>query len=68
MVELQNINRLMQQEVTRQEFLQCLGVAILSFIGVSHALQSLHHGLSRPATKRVKQPSSYGYGSSAYGR
>ncbi len=68
MVELHSISRLMQQEVTRQEFLQCVGVALLSFVGITHLVQSLQHGINRPTSQSARPQTGYGYGTSAYGK
>ncbi len=65
MIDLQNIQRMMQQEVTRQEFLQFIGVSILGLIGVTHVLNSIHGGLLRTGKHR---PVSHGYGASTYGK
>jgi hypothetical protein len=66
MIDLQNVHQMMEQEVTRKEFLQCVGVAILSLIGVTHVLHSLQSGLNRTSTAR--RPVAHGYGASVYGR
>ena len=65
MVSLNNLQDLLQQEVSRKEFLQCLGVALLSMVGITNVLNSLHKGLDSPA--KVKQVS-HGYGTSPYGK
>lgn len=65
MVGLDKFNDLLQQDVSRKEFLRYIGIALLSLIGVASMLQNLH-GAVNTATPRDQQSS--GYGASAYGR
>lgn len=61
---MNKIQELMQQEISRQEFLRYIGVAILGIIGVSSLLQNL---TSLSSSKSNHQESG-GYGASPYGR
>lgn len=65
MVGLDKFNDLLQQDVSRKEFLRYIGIALLSLIGVASMLQSLS-GAANTATQ--KQTKNSGYGASAYGR
>ena len=65
MVNLHNLQDLLQQEVSRKEFLQCLGIALLSMVGITNVLNSLQKGLNSP-TSAKQAP--HGYGASPYGK
>lgn len=65
MVGFDKFNDLLQQDVSRKEFLRYVGIALLSLIGVASMLQNLH-GAVNTAVPRERQTS--GYGTSAYGR
>lgn len=56
-----------QQEVSRKEFLQYLGLAVLGTIGVTGFLQRLNTSFT-PNRQTAQVPASMGYGKSAYGR
>ena len=64
MYKINNIQDILQKQVSRGEFVQFIGIAFLSIIGVTSLmqnLQSLSH--TKPAENR-----SIGYGTNAYGR
>ncbi len=61
MASLEKVHDLLQQEVSRKEFLRYAGVAVLSIIGVTGMLQNI-----RAVQPQQKQGS--GYGMSSYGR
>lgn len=65
MVGFDKFNDLLQQDVSRKEFLRYIGIALLSLIGVASMLQNLH-GAVNTTIPHEKQGS--GYGTSAYGR
>lgn len=65
MVGFDKFHDLLQQDVSRKEFLRYVGIALLSLIGVASMLQNLH-GAVNTAAPRERQTS--GYGTSAYGR
>jgi len=56
----QQVNELLQKEMTRQEFLTTLGFGLASLLGLSSVLKLLNGGLAH-------NKSSHGYGSSNYG-
>lgn len=66
MIGLEKVSVLMQQEVSRKEFLRYVGIALLGVIGVTSMLQNLNKSLGEHATPTQKP--STGYGVSAYGR
>ena len=60
------LSRLLQKDVSRQEFLSVLGLGIISMLGLSsiiHFLTGKKHSTSISSTS-----SSTGYGSSPYGQ
>ncbi len=61
------VDNLMQREVSRGDFLKFVGVALLGITGVVGFFKNLHDASpSQPSGK--KHTSGAGYGSSAYGR
>lgn len=67
MTGLDDLQHLMQQEVSRKDFLRYLGVAFLSLVGVAAMVQNLQNSLAgSKTTKNVSQAK--GYGATAYGR
>ena len=63
----QQLDSVMQHEVSRFEFLKLVGIALLGLVGVVGFLKNLHEIV--PAQTRSKhQVTSGGYGRSAYGR
>lgn len=65
MVGFDKFQDLLQQDVTRKEFLRYVGIALLSLIGVASMLQNLNGAVNTPIQKDAKGS---GYGTSAYGR
>jgi hypothetical protein len=63
----QQLNSLMQREVSRGEFLKLMGIALLGVIGVTGFLKNLHEVVPAQIAGK-KQPAPGGYGRSAYGR
>lgn len=61
----QQVDGLMQREVSRGEFLKFVGVALLGLVGVVGFFKNIHQAL--PPDKANKNQSG-GYGGSAYGR
>jgi hypothetical protein len=56
-----NLNDMLQKEVSRREFLRNLGIGVVSLLGLSALLKLAgHHGHHLTASR--------GYGSSPYGR
>lgn len=66
MIQLQKFNDILQQEVSRKEFLRYMGAALLGIIGVTHVLNNLQKSLS-PRKLGTKSKAS-GYGVTPYGR
>lgn len=62
---LDKTQELLQQEVSRKEFLKYAGIAMLGLIGISGMIQNLNKALS---SQRSSQKIGKGYGASAYGR
>lgn len=65
MVGYDKFHDLMQQDVSRKEFLRYIGIALLSLIGVASMLQNLH-GAVNTAVPSERQTS--GYSTGVYGR
>lgn len=64
-VPLDELQELMQKEMSRKEFLRIVGAGVLGIIGVTGLLQNLHK-LAGAHTKQNQSVS--GYGSSPYGK
>lgn len=62
----QQLDSMMQREVSRGEFLKFIGIALLGFVGVIGFLKNLHEIV--PAQTVAKKQSAGGYGRSVYGR
>lgn len=63
----QQLDGIMQREISRGEFLKLVGVALLGFIGVIGFFKNLHEIMPAQApSKNHSAPG--GYGRSAYGR
>lgn len=63
----QQLDSVMQREVSRGEFLKFIGVAALGLIGVVGFLKNLNE-IVPPHMADKNQPAVGGYGRSAYGR
>lgn len=63
-MSLDKVHALLEQEMSRKEFLRFTGVLLLSLVGITSALNNLY--ATQTATKQVKTGSGYGF--SAYGR
>lgn len=64
----QTKRELLSRPMTRKEFLQLIGVAILSIIGITNFLSSLQSGLITPRSRqRVAKSESSGFGSRKFG-
>ncbi len=61
----QQLDSVMQREVSRFEFLQFVGVAFLGVVGIAGFFKHLHHAVP---DKNAKAQSPLGYGRSKYGR
>ena len=59
----QQLDKLMQTEMTRKQFLKTLGTGLLALLGLSAILRALDY----EATNSRNLSGSYGYGSSPYG-
>ena len=66
MINWQKVDSLMQQEVSRKEFLRYVGIALLGFIGIASMVQNLEKALS--SHDKTKKSPALGYGNSVYGR
>ncbi len=62
----QQLDNMMQREITRADFLKFMGIALLGLFGVIGFLKNLHEIV--PAQKTAKHRIAAGYGHSAYGR
>ncbi len=65
MNQLTKINDLLQQEISRKEFLRYVGLSLLAIIGVTNLVKNLQSSLPGERQKAVKPA---GYGASSYGR
>lgn len=63
----QQLDGIMQREVSRSEFLKLMGVALLGFVGVIGFFKNLHE-IMPPQTTGKNRSTPGGYGGSAYGR
>jgi arginine exporter protein ArgO len=69
MVSWQKVDELMQQEVSRKDFLRYVGIAFLSLIGVASMMQNLQKSLNvNEIGQKQKGKGLSGYGKSVYGR
>lgn len=59
------IQELLQEEISRKDFLKYIGLALLSMVGVASFLQSLASNFSKSTTAKKEIG---GYGSTPYGR
>lgn len=66
MVSWHKVDELMQQEVSRKDFLRYVGIALLSLIGVATMMQNLQKSLNDHGSP--SQKTATGYGASVYGR
>lgn len=70
---IEKVQDLLQQEVSRKEFLRYAAIALLSVVGVTNVLRNLQNvlgndiGSTNKLTAKQKEASG-GYGMSAYGR
>ncbi len=63
---MDKIHELMQQEISRKEFLKYIGVALLSLLGVAAMLENLTNTLGQSSKHHNKEQK--GYGHSPYGQ
>jgi hypothetical protein len=69
MVVLEDFHELLQRDVSRQEFLRYIGIAILGLVGIASMLENLHKAFGKSQPKQISQQGkSSGYGLSAYGQ
>lgn len=68
MISWHKVDELMQQEVSRKDFLRYVGLALLSMVGISSMLQNIQTSLGGHDAKADSRRQTSGYGSSAYGR
>jgi hypothetical protein len=57
-----NVSELLQQEMSRKEFLTTVGYGVASLVGIAGVMRMLGHRGFKAAS------SSHGYGASAYGK
>lgn len=63
---MNKIQEILQQEISRKEFLRYIGIALLGMIGVTSFLNNLSNSLGQQTVQTKKESAGYGY--SAYGR
>lgn len=63
----QQLDNVMQREVSRSEFLKLVGVALLGLIGIVGFLKNLHEIVPSQAVAK-NHSTTGGYGGTAYGR
>lgn len=65
-----NINSLLQENMTRKEFLRLSGAAILGIVGVTSLVSNLQNLSNSKTIVETKETGKVvaGYGSSAYGK
>ncbi len=64
---MNKIQEVMQQELSRKDFIKYIGIALLSMVGVASFLQNLTNNLQSSSMSSPK-PQVGGYGGSPYGR
>jgi predicted tellurium resistance membrane protein TerC len=64
MINKKIFNELLQKDMSRKQFLQMAGAAVLSVIGFTAFLKNLEKFAGHHSGKKVER----GYGSSSYGR
>lgn len=62
LINSRDFQKLLQRKLTRKEFLQVVGLMILSVIGVSSVLSNVNKSLSNSSDKNLTD-----YGESSYG-
>jgi hypothetical protein len=67
---MSRLQEVLQQEVTRKEFIQYVGLALLGMIGVTTFLQNFSKYVthSTASTTAASQQKGAGYGMNSYGR
>jgi len=60
----QSISRILAIELDRKDFLKALGIGLVAATGVTQVVNSV---VKSTSSSKAKQPSSLGYGASAYG-
>ena len=63
---MKEIGELFSRQMTRKEFLQLLGAALLSFVGIANFIASLRSQSSQPRGE-VAKTAGRGFGSSKFG-
>jgi len=63
---MNKVQELLQQEISRKDFLRYIGLALLGMVGVTAMLQNLTNTLS--TSGKTEKKSDSGYGMSPYGR
>lgn len=66
MVQIDQLQELLEKDMSRGEFLRYVGIAILSVIGVANMANNINKAIVVHKNSGSKQ--SAGYGMSAYGR
>jgi hypothetical protein len=61
------IRQLLEKEVTRKEFLQFAGAALIAVLGLNNFIALLTH-FGTSTTKSSSEPASHGFGASRFGR
>lgn len=67
MIDTKNLQSLLKKDMTRKEFLQTAGAAILGIVGLTAFLKNLDK-FAGNQTKTLSNSKKTGYGSSPYGR
>jgi len=63
----QQLDNMMQREISRAEFLKIIGVILLGLTGIVGFLKNLHESVPVQKAPKARQAAP-GYGHSAYGR
>ena len=58
------LDKLMQKEVSRADFLRYIGVALLGMVGITNFLKALQGASTHKSSRKI----STGYGGTVYGR
>jgi hypothetical protein len=65
MIDTKNLQSLLKKDMTRKEFLQAIGAAIVGVIGLTAFLKNIDKFAQHQTNDKVAKT---GYGSSPYGR
>ena len=61
------LSKLLEKEVTRKEFLQFMGAALITILGLNNFIALLTHAAQTSTSHAPNDPNRHGFGSSRFG-